>query len=183
MIENLTKKALRLRRDTFKAFVIKGEAHLGGSFSLIEILITLFYKILKKNDKFILSKSHASFPLCIILKQKGFNPKLTTHLEIDPKNYDLEGELEGTKEGWNFACSGGVSDYVKKLCKKDVRAIVMDGLEEAPQAFAKASKDHCDLLEGMACKGGCVAGPGTLANSKVAENFIKNLKIKSIEDK
>ena len=41
---------------------------------------------MSKNDKFILSKSHASFPYCLILKSKGYNPKLTTHLEIDIKN-------------------------------------------------------------------------------------------------
>ena len=76
----------KLRRDTFMEFVKKGEAHLGGSFSIIEIIIILFEKILKKNDKFILSKSHSSFPLCIYLKKKGYDPKITTHLELDKKN-------------------------------------------------------------------------------------------------
>ena len=41
-------KATKLRQDTFKAFIQKGEAHLGGSFSMIEILITLYDVILKK---------------------------------------------------------------------------------------------------------------------------------------
>ena len=76
--ENLKKKALDLRRKTFKAFIQKGEAHLGGSFSIIEILIVLFEIVIRKNDKFILSKSHASFPYCLLLKSKGYNPKLTT---------------------------------------------------------------------------------------------------------
>ena len=52
---------------------------------MIEFIIILFYKIIKKIDKFILSKSHASYPLCLILREKGFNPKLKTHLEIDKK--------------------------------------------------------------------------------------------------
>ncbi len=86
IIRNLEEKALDLRRKTFNAFVQKGEAHLGGSFSIIEILVSLYSKILKNNDKFILSKAHASFPLCILLKENGLNPNLTTHLEIDPKN-------------------------------------------------------------------------------------------------
>ncbi len=76
----------KLRQDTFIAFIKKGEAHLGGSFSIIEILVLLFEKFLKKTDKFILSKSHASYPLCILLRNKGFKTKLTTHLEIDTKN-------------------------------------------------------------------------------------------------
>jgi len=82
----LVEKAKKLRRDTFNAFVAHGEAHLGGSFSIIEMLLTLYEKVLKVEDKFILSKAHASFPLCLLLQEKGFNPKLTTHLELDPIN-------------------------------------------------------------------------------------------------
>jgi transketolase len=84
--EDLEEKSKILRQDTFIAFVEHGEAHLGGSFSIIEILIALFEKVLKEDDKFILSKAHASFPLCLLLKGKGFQPKLTTHLELDTKN-------------------------------------------------------------------------------------------------
>ena len=84
--KKLIKKAQNLRKETFLMFIKKDEAHLGGSFSMIEIIITLYEVIIKKNDKFILSKAHASFPLSLILKKKGLNPKLTTHLEIDPKN-------------------------------------------------------------------------------------------------
>ncbi len=85
-LENLNKRANELRKKTFNAFIEKGEAHLGGSFSMIEILITIYELFLKKNDKFILSKAHASFPLCILLREKGFDPKIKTHLEIDKKN-------------------------------------------------------------------------------------------------
>ena len=87
MIEiDLVAKARKLRQDTFNAFVEHGEAHLGGSFSIIEMLIALYEKVLKDDDKFILSKAHASFPLCLLLRQKGFNPELRTHLELDEKN-------------------------------------------------------------------------------------------------
>jgi len=84
--KKLTNKAKKLRQDTFLAFIKKGEAHLGGSFSMIEILLTLYEVIMKKDDKFILSKAHASFPLCLLLKEKGLNPQLTTHLEKDIQN-------------------------------------------------------------------------------------------------
>ena len=86
MFKDLKKRALELRRSTFEAFVEKGEAHLGGSFSIIETLIALFDRTMDKNDKFILSKGHASFPLCLLLREKGYNTKLTTHLEIDTAN-------------------------------------------------------------------------------------------------
>lgn len=84
--DKLLTKSKKLRQDTFIAFIESGEAHLGGSFSIIEMLIALYEVVLKQNDKFILSKAHASFPLCLLLKEKGFNPPLSTHLEIDPKN-------------------------------------------------------------------------------------------------
>ena len=86
MYDGLIRKAQELRQQTFRAFVEHGEAHLGGSFSIIEMLIALYEKVLGDNDKFILSKAHASFPLCLLLQEKGLNPKLTTHLEIDPMN-------------------------------------------------------------------------------------------------
>ena len=84
--KKLNNKAKKLRQDTFLSFIKKNEAHLGGSFSIIETLLTLYEVIMKKNDKFILSKAHASFPLCILLRDKGLNPKLATHLEVDEKN-------------------------------------------------------------------------------------------------
>ena len=83
---HLVNRAKKLRQDTFMAFVEHGEAHLGGSFSMIEILIALFEEIMVNEDKFILSKAHASFPLCLVLKEKGLNPRMSTHLEIDPDN-------------------------------------------------------------------------------------------------
>ena len=84
--DQLIEQAAQLRRDTFNAFVAHGEAHLGGSFSLIETLVTLYEKILTPADKFILSKAHASFPFCLLLRKYGFHPELKTHLELDPEN-------------------------------------------------------------------------------------------------
>lgn len=86
VIKKLEKKALDLRQKTFLKFIEIGEAHLGGSFSMIEIIISLYEKLLKKNDIFVLSKAHSSIPMCLLLRQKGFKTKISTHLEIDIKN-------------------------------------------------------------------------------------------------
>jgi transketolase len=125
LINKLQKKALELRRLTFLEFVKKKEAHLGGSFSIIEILITLYYLILKKNDKFILSKAHASFPLCLILRNFGMKPKMTTHLEIDEKNgiYCTTGSL-----GHGFPIATGMAFARKKMNKKGkIYVMISDG--------------------------------------------------------
>ena len=118
---NLIKKAKKLRQDSFKAFIEKGEAHLGGSFSMIEIIISLYEKILKKNDKFILSKSHASFPLCLLLRSKGKKTKITTHLEIDEKNgiFCTTGSL-----GHGLPISTGMA-FGRKLKKKNGKIYVL----------------------------------------------------------
>ena len=123
--EDLSKQALKLRQDTFNAFVEKGEAHLGGSFSMIEILLVLYERILKKEDKFILSKAHASFPLCLLLKEKGFDPYLSTHLEIDPRNgiHCTTGSL-----GHGLPIGTGMA-LAKKLQKKpgNIYVMISDG--------------------------------------------------------
>ena len=124
-MKKLEKKAFKLRQETFKAFIEKGEAHLGGSFSMIEIIITLYELILKKDDKFILSKSHASFPLCILLRGRGFKPKLTTHLEIDEKNgiYCTTGSL-----GHGFPIATGMAFARKKFdIKGKIFVLISDG--------------------------------------------------------
>ena len=117
--------AKKLRQDTFLAFVKKGEAHLGGSFSIIEILVLLYEKILSKKNKFILSKSHASYPLCILLRKKGLKPKITTHLEIDLKNgiNCTTGSL-----GHGLPIATGMAFARKKLNKKgNIYVLISDG--------------------------------------------------------
>ena len=123
--KNLIKKAHNLRIETFNAFIKKGEAHLGGSFSCIEILIILYEKILKKNDKFIMSKSHSSFPLCLILRSKGFNTKLTTHLEKDEKNgiFCTTGSL-----GHGLPIATGMAFARKQMKQKgNIYVLISDG--------------------------------------------------------
>ena len=124
-IEKLKILAKKLRQDVFKLFIEKGEAHLGGSFSMIEILISIFEVSLKKNDKFILSKSHASFPLVIYLTNKGFKPKFSTHLELDVKNgiYCTTGSL-----GHGLPLATGMAFARQKLKKKGkIFVLISDG--------------------------------------------------------
>jgi transketolase len=124
-LQKLKAEAKFLRQKTFLAFIEKGEAHLGGSFSIIETLLTIYNVFLKKNDKFILSKAHASFPLCLLLRQKGFNPKIKTHLEIDPKNgiSCTTGSL-----GHGLPIATGMAFAKKNLRKKgNIYVMISDG--------------------------------------------------------
>ncbi len=120
-LKKLTERALKLRKKTFNTFIEKGEAHLGGSFSMIEILLATYDLILKKKDKFILSKAHASFPLCILLRENGLKTQIKTHLEIDEKNgiNCTTGSL-----GHGLPIATGMA-FARKKLKKDGKIFVM----------------------------------------------------------
>ena len=122
---HLVNRAKKLRQDTFTAFVEHGEAHLGRSFSMIEILIALFEEIMVNEDKFILSKAHASFPLCLVLKEKGLNPRMSTHLEIDPDNgiYCTTGSLG---HGLPIATGMALARSIKRQ-KGNIYVMMSDG--------------------------------------------------------
>ena len=123
--KRLVEKSLLLRKKTFETFISKKEAHLGGSFSIIEILISMYEKILKKNDKFILSKSHASFPLILLLKEKGLNPKMTTHLEIDVKN-GINCTTGSLGHGLPISVGMALARKIKKI-KGNIYVLISDG--------------------------------------------------------
>ena len=126
--KNLSIKAKKLRSDTFVAFIKKGEAHLGGSFSMIELLLSLYEVIMKRNDKFILSKAHASFPLCILLREKGLYPEIKTHLEIDIKN-GINCTAGSLGHGLPIATGMAFANR-----SKDFHCIISDGVHVAPGA-------------------------------------------------
>lgn len=128
-LKKLKEKAKDLRKRVLILTKEKGEGHLGGSFSIIEILIWLFKKVLKKEDKFILSKGHSCYPLYFLLQEKGFFPKLLPHPEIDEKNgiFATTGSL-----GHGFPLGVGMA-LARKLLKKrgKIYVLMSDGeLEE-----------------------------------------------------
>jgi len=85
-ISNLEKKAKKLRKGTLDLSLEIGDAHLGGSFSEIEVLVSLYNEVLKEEDKFILSKGHACYPMYLLLRERGYNPEISGHPDIDVKN-------------------------------------------------------------------------------------------------
>lgn len=74
-----------------------------------------------------------------------------------------------SEDGRNFAVAGGVANAVVNVLKDrnpdlEVKVLNAEGLEECRKMLRDATRHKYDgyLLEGMACPGGCVAGPGTL---------------------
>ena len=47
------------------------QGFLPSSFSILDILVTLYYEVMEKEDQFVLSKGHAAFGLYVVLEDKG----------------------------------------------------------------------------------------------------------------
>lgn len=81
----LTDKARDIRIEILKAVHSAGKGHIGGAFSIVEILVSLYHggflKYDAKNpkwkdrDRFILSKGHTGIALYAVLADLGYFPK------------------------------------------------------------------------------------------------------------
>jgi len=102
-------------------------------------------------------------------------------------------EIEVSKEindastlGRGYAIAGGVADAVKKtaLIIDPSREINVEGVSTLQECvklmkIAKAGKRNGYLLEGMACPGGCIAGPGTIASMNRVKKAVIEFKNQS----
>lgn len=76
--------AKQIRRDIVEMITTAGSGHPGGSLSAVEILVTLFYDVMRHDpanpkwpdrDHFILSKGHACPVLYSVMAECGYCPK------------------------------------------------------------------------------------------------------------
>jgi transketolase len=83
-VKVLQQKAIDIRRDILTMLTKAGSGHTGGSLSIVEILVGLYYRRLnidvadpesRTRDKFILSKGHGCPALYAVLADLGFFPK------------------------------------------------------------------------------------------------------------
>lgn len=81
---NLQALSFELRKDVVDMIYNAKAGHIGGDFSVIDILVTLYYKHMnvspetasdQNRDRFILSKGHSVEALYSVLAAKGFFPK------------------------------------------------------------------------------------------------------------
>ena len=85
-----------------------------------------------------------------------------------------------SRDGRNYAVSGGVAQAIihcihHREPEREVPSLQADSLRDCQKMLllAKAGKTPGYLLEGMACPGGCVGGPGTLTMIQRAGNSVK----------
>ncbi len=82
--KDLKKKAIDIRKDILEMLNKAGSGHTGGSLSIVEILVSLYYGRINvspnthdiaSRDKFVLSKGHGCPALYAVLADRGFFPK------------------------------------------------------------------------------------------------------------
>ncbi len=103
--------------------------------------------------------------LAAIMIAKKIHPaEVTAQFENQPSNY-----------GRNFAFSGGVAAAVVQAAKEAgdpvPNAVLANGAMEAKRQLQllQFNKFTGDILEGMCCVGGCIAGPATIADTAVVK--------------
>jgi transketolase len=64
-----------LRRSIITTAFNANEGHIPSALSILDILWVLYDKILKPDDKFVLSKGHGCLALYVVLAEKGIIPK------------------------------------------------------------------------------------------------------------
>ncbi len=80
----LKKACNNVRRGILDLTFFGSASHLGGSLSVVEILVALYFKVMRidpqeplmpERDRFILSKGHAAPALYAVMAERGFFPK------------------------------------------------------------------------------------------------------------
>lgn len=97
---------------------------------------------------------------------------------------DVETELDSSREGKAFAVTGGVAEAVRTAAgnEAEVKPLLINGLNrQALNKLRLCAQGKCggNLIEVMACEGGCVAGAGVLGSMKAATRAVREYADKS----
>jgi len=83
----LRRKSIEIRKQVVEMIYKARSGHIGGSLSCTDILVTLFYKVMSPEDKFILSKGHSVEAYYAVLSDLGYFPQkeLDTYCRFNSK--------------------------------------------------------------------------------------------------
>lgn len=163
--KNLEELALRVRLDVLEMIRNAGSGHPGGSFSAVEILVQLYWNVLRirpeepdwsGRDRFILSKGHACPALYSVLARRGyFDPgelstlrKLGSRLQGHPDMHSLPGLDASTGSlGHGLSVSCGIAHGIRlDRLPARVYCLLGDGeLQEGSVWEAAMSASHYSL--------------------------------------
>ncbi len=85
-VELLKSKAKKIRKDALDIAIEHKDGHIAPAFSVVEIMVALYDDAAKEEDKILLSKGHACITLYACLRDKGFNPTISGHPDIEEEH-------------------------------------------------------------------------------------------------
>ena len=156
-IEELTKKAVEIRKGIIEAVYNAQSGHPGGSLSIADILTVLYFHEMKikpedpkweERDRLVLSKGHCSPALYSCLANRGYFPvedlktfrKIDSYLQGHPDRNKVPGvDMTTGSLGQGLSAANGMA-IVGKMDKKDYRVycILGDGEIEEGQIWEAA---------------------------------------------
>ena len=86
LVRTLEARAREIREKTVKLGTQSGSTHYGGSLSMVDILVVLYFHVMRidparpeweDRDRFVLSKGHGATSYCPVLSTAGFFPEST----------------------------------------------------------------------------------------------------------
>jgi transketolase len=166
--ENLRSISQKVRADVLRATTEAGSGHPGGSLSATDILVTLYWRVLKhdpKNpkwadrDRFILSKGHAAPALYTVLAERGYFPKEELH-NLRVHGSMLQGHPDATRTPGVEVSSGSLGNGLS----------ISSGIASAFKIDGKASRVYCLLGDGE-CDEGLVWEAAMFAAHRKLDNL------------
>jgi len=134
--KNLKKIIKNIRINILKKTFQAQSSHIGSCFSIVELLSVLYFKKLKKNDTFILSKGHAALALYCLLYER----KMLSKSELDnygKNNSNLMAHASHRVNGIEFSTGslghglpyavGKALGEKKNKSKNNVYVLISDG--------------------------------------------------------
>lgn len=163
-IPELKKKAVEIRKDIVKMLSLAGSGHTGGSLSLVEILLSLYYHTVrhdpkrpdwKERDRVLLSKGHGCPALYAVLADCGYFPreelwklrKLGSPLQGHPQKGLAGVEISSGSLGQGLSIANGMA-LAARLDKLNIRiyCILGDGETNEGQVWEAAmTASHYNL--------------------------------------
>lgn len=143
-VPDMQEKARTARRETVKAIAHAEGGHLGGPLSAMDVLIALYFRVLRirpeephwpERDRFILSKGHSCIALYAVMALRGYFPlaelstfdALDSRLQGHPDMTSLPG-LDMSSGSLGLGLSAGVGMALgAKLSGRSFRTFVMVG--------------------------------------------------------
>lgn len=86
MTDELITISKQIRKEVLAMAIKYNDGHIAPAYSIVEILVALYKKIMDNEDKFVLSKGHGCLSYYAVLEKMGYNPTYCGHPNIDREN-------------------------------------------------------------------------------------------------